>query len=129
MPKDHEHASKLGHFVRRQRERRGLSGQTLAAMAGVDKSYLHRLEHGEIGSPDPRVLVGLARALELDVADLYLEAGYASGRGLPRMEPYLRATLGLPDDAIQQIEEYVEFMNQRYGREGGHDDERHSPAA
>lgn len=118
-------STKLGQFVREQRTRRGLSGQALAVAAGIDKGHLHRLEHGQIESPDPRVLVRIARALEVDVSDLYVAAGYAPGRGLPSMRPYLRAKYGLPDHAIQQIEEYTDMLNQRYGGEKGDDDGEH----
>jgi transcriptional regulator with XRE-family HTH domain len=105
----------LGRYVREQRKAQGISGQALAAAAGIDKAHLHRLEHGEIASPDPRVLVALARALEVDVADLYTAAGLPTGRELPSMRPYLRAKYDLPEQVIQQIDEYVEMLTERYG--------------
>ena len=121
--------NKLGRYVREQREARGLSGQALAAAAGVDKAWLHRLEHGEYASPDPKLLVRLARALEVDVSDLYLAAGLPTGSELPSMKPYLRAKYDLPESAIRQIDEYVDMVNERYGRKEGDDDHGSAPAA
>jgi transcriptional regulator with XRE-family HTH domain len=114
----------LGRYVREQRTARGLSGQALALAAGVDKSWLHRLEHGEYASPDPHLLVRLARALEVDVADLYVAAGLPTGRELPSMRPYLRAKYDLPEHAIQQIAEYVDMLNDRYGSDKEDDDDQ-----
>lgn len=118
---------KLGHYVREQRMARGLSGQALALAAGVDKAWLHRLEHGEYASPDPHLLVRLARALEVDVANLYVAAGLPTGRELPSMKPYLRAKYDLPEHAITQIAEYVDMLNERYSSEKEDDDDQSAP--
>jgi transcriptional regulator with XRE-family HTH domain len=111
-----ENGIRLGTFVKLQREARGLSGQALARAVGVDKGYLHRLEAGEVESPDPRKLVRLARALEVDVSDLYLAAGYPLGAELPSMPLYLRAKCDLPESAIAQIEEYIDMVSERHRR-------------
>lgn len=118
----------VGQVVRAQRLRRGMSGPELAAAAGVDKATVSRIEHDEF-EPTPRVLLGIARALEIDVSDLYLAAGLLPGTALPSMGPYLRAKFDLPEDALQRIEEYVEMVNERYTREGDGDDQRSTPAA
>jgi transcriptional regulator with XRE-family HTH domain len=114
--------NQLGQVVRAQRNALGLSGQALAAAAGVDKAWLHRLEAGQIESPDAHKLASLARTLEMDPADLYLAAGFTSGTDLPAMQPYLRAKYDLPDVAIAQISEYVDFLNERYGGKEADDD-------
>lgn len=124
-----EDAARLGRYIEARRRERGLSMRALARAAGFDIAHLHRLEHGGIGSPDPHVLQGLARALEVDLADLYIEAGLPLPKKLPSMKPYLRATSDLPEEAIDQIAEYAELLAERYseGKEGGHDDAAKTP--
>ena len=72
-------------------------------------------------SPDPRYLYRLARALDTEVADLYLAVGYRDGSGLPGFEPYLRAKYDLPDEAVRQLEAHFELINERYQRQKGDD--------
>jgi len=117
-------AVRLGRYIQGQREARGLSGRALARAAGIDKASLHRIERGDILSPASHVLMGLAQALEVDLADLYLEAGLPLPKKLPSMKPYLRAKYDLPEQAIAQIAEYVDLLTERYGKdqEGDHDD-------
>ena len=108
----------LGARVKRLREEAGLSVRGLAAAAKVDATYLSRLEHGAIGSPDPRILYRLANVLEVEVADLYTAAGYHDGRGLPGFAPYLRAKYDFPDEAIAQLEAHFDLINERQQRKG-----------
>lgn len=107
----------LGTYVREVRTERGFSLRGLAAAAGVDAAWLSRLEHGMYSSPDPRHLHQLARVLEIEVSDLYLAAGYQGGEGLPGFTPYLRAKYDLPEEAIRQLEDYFDFLHQRYEQE------------
>jgi transcriptional regulator with XRE-family HTH domain len=127
---DTEHGNEaLGRYVRDRRRRLGYSLRQTAAMAGLDPSYLSRLERGRYASPDPRQLRELARVLEVESADLHQRAGYSDG--LPAVTPYLRAKYGLPEGVIAQVAEYVELLNERYGRqdEEGDDDGHDSRAA
>ena len=55
--------------VRKLRVRRGLSQEALAVDAGVDRSYVGRIERG-IENPTAETLERLARALDVPVADL-----------------------------------------------------------
>ena len=56
----------------------------LAASAKVDATWLSKVERSIYHAPDARYLYRLARALDIETADLYLEAGYGDGRGLPQ---------------------------------------------
>lgn len=55
--------------VRKLRVKRGLSQEALAVDAGVDRSYVGRIERG-VENPTAETLERLARALEVPVADL-----------------------------------------------------------
>ena len=60
----------LGKRLKQARELRGGSLSGLAARANVSKSYLAKLERGEIENPGLKTLHGIARALELTLSDL-----------------------------------------------------------
>lgn len=120
-----EASARLGAYVQQLRLERSLSVRALATRAKVDFSWLSRLEHGRYTSPDARSLWRIARALDVEVADLYLEAGFGDARGLPGFGPYLRAKYQLPDEAIAQLEAHFALINEKYhssqaGKGAGH---------
>ena len=119
MPtRSHSHHSLFGRHLRDLRRRRRLSLRELAKRAGLDATGISRLERGASTAPAPRTLACLARALDVDVADLYALAGYEVARDLPTFTPYLRARYDLPQEAIEQLAAHFELVNTRYGRRG-----------
>jgi transcriptional regulator with XRE-family HTH domain len=109
---DHDRRA-LGAYVRNRRVKAGMSLRELAAQAQVDPSWLSRLERGVFASPDARLLWRLARALDVEVAELYLAAGYSDG--LPGFAPYLRAKYHhLPEEAIAQLEAHFQLIDEKY---------------
>jgi transcriptional regulator with XRE-family HTH domain len=62
----------LGRAVRRLRDERGLTQEALADRARITPVYVSRIERGR-GNPTWRILVDLAAALEIRVADLARE--------------------------------------------------------
>jgi transcriptional regulator with XRE-family HTH domain len=107
-------AARLGAYLRQLRSERHLSIRALAARAEVDWSWLAKLERGRYDSPDARSLWRIARALEIETADLYLEAGFGDARGLPGFAPYLRAKYHLPPEAIEQLVAHFRLINEKY---------------
>jgi transcriptional regulator with XRE-family HTH domain len=105
--------TKLGSKIRALRTRRGLSVRGLAAAAGVDATWVSRLERGKYDSPDPRLLRGLADVLEISASELFMAAGFEDGRSLPHLAPYLRAKYDLPEDAVAQLEAHFQLFNER----------------
>lgn len=66
--------------LRRFRLRSGLSQNALAGIAGINASYVNRLERGEREAPTRQVACGLARALALSAEEvdcLLVSAGHA----------------------------------------------------
>jgi len=59
----------LGSNLRAARVNAGLSQESLALAADVDRTYVSQIERG-VGNPSVGVLVKLAACLNLDVADL-----------------------------------------------------------
>ena len=107
---------KLGKLLRDARAAKGLSLRELQEASGVDYSLINRMEHGELASPDPAKLQKLARALEIDIEDIYALAGYTMPEGLPELAPYLRAKYDLSDTAVGEVERYFERLKKREER-------------
>lgn len=107
----------LGAYLKRAREDDGLSVRALARLASVDWSWLSKVERGVYKTPDPRYLYRLARALDIEPADLFLVAGFGDGRGLPGFVPYLRAKYHLPPDAIAQLDAHFKLISEKYQQE------------
>ena len=89
-----EEAAPFGELLRRYRMERGLNQAGLAARAGLDRSYVNRIEAGERGAPTEAGTEALARALEL--SDPEADRLFAAAGLLPRS---LR-TLGAADPTI-----------------------------
>jgi transcriptional regulator with XRE-family HTH domain len=108
---------KLGQLVQRHRQAKGLSLRALAREAGLDYSWLSRVEQGEIATPAPQRLQRLARVLDVDIEEVYGLTGYAVSDRLPEFETYLRAKYDLPDQAVNQLDEYFQMLRDKYGAE------------
>ncbi len=59
----------FGQLVRKYRKERNMSQEQLALLCNIDRSYLGRIERGEI-NPTLEKIYELAALLELDVKDL-----------------------------------------------------------
>lgn len=97
----------LGDTIRAAREAQGLTVRALGEAAKVSASMVTRLETAQL--PDPRAnhLAALARALQIDVEDLYAYAGLTAAEALPELPAYLRAKYNLPPTAAARIEELM----------------------
>jgi transcriptional regulator with XRE-family HTH domain len=77
---------KLGAELAAARAAQGRSLQAVGDQAKVSQAYLHKLEAGRVGSPNPRILARLADTLQLpylrlmELAD-YLLTDAAHGQG------------------------------------------------
>jgi transcriptional regulator with XRE-family HTH domain len=109
-----EASARLGAYVQQLRLGRALTVRGLAARAQVSFPWLSRLERGLIGSPGPHNLWRIARALDVEVADMYLEAGFGDTHGLPGFEPYLQAKYHLPPEAVAQLKAHFDLINEKY---------------
>jgi transcriptional regulator with XRE-family HTH domain len=85
---------KLGNELRKAREGKGVSLESVAGPAKISAAYLHKLEHGVVDSPSPRVLARLAAVLEISYLRLMEFAGYLDEEQLAQArmnEPSARA--------------------------------------
>ncbi len=108
------------------RQASGLSMGQLAERSGIDKGLISRMESGETLSPQRSTLDNLAAALRLEPAVLHAAAGYL-GSALPSLPVYFRSRYkALPDEALADVERYVERLHHKYGLQGpatGEDEE------
>jgi transcriptional regulator with XRE-family HTH domain len=71
MPRNNpDEAAALARKVRAYRADRGLSLSALATAAGLSKSYISAIEHGEAPRPSGQTLYAIAEALGVTMSDL-----------------------------------------------------------
>ena len=100
----------LGEYMRSARLKRRLSLQQLANAAGVHKSYLGRLELGQLKQPSPEVLQKIARALDIEYENLFALTGYRLPDELPSLVPYLRSRYHMSDDDIRKVNRFFQDL-------------------
>jgi transcriptional regulator with XRE-family HTH domain len=69
MPKRDSVLTKLGLNVRKRREARDLTQETLAEKADLDRTYLSGIERG-VRNPGIKIVIRLARALRVSLDQL-----------------------------------------------------------
>lgn len=77
--------ARLGRRLKEMRERRELSISAVAEQAGLAKSYVAKLEGGEVDNPGLRTVTALAGALQTTLPEL-LEYAPPAGRDPRRRE-------------------------------------------
>ncbi len=106
----------LGKFIRAQREKQHMSLNELARRSGTDASSILRIERGET-RPSVETMRGLAKGLNVPVADVYAKAGVTKPSDLPAIEPYLRTKYGrqLPAEARAEVAASFAAIAKKYG--------------
>jgi transcriptional regulator with XRE-family HTH domain len=105
----------LGQVIAHAREDKHISQRALARELGVPSSAISRLERGEqLPGNSPDRLAKIARTLDLDANELYELAGYPVSETLPDLPSYLKAKYNLPEDAIDDMANYLNFIEAEY---------------
>ncbi len=71
--------TKLGDFIREQRETAKISLRELAKSAGVSNPYLSQIERG-LRKPSAEILQQIAKGLRISAETLYIQAGILAQR-------------------------------------------------
>lgn len=109
-------AKLFGAYLRRARERSGLSQAGLAKLVGADNTRIMRLEAGITLNPAADFLSNIADELGLDLFEVYEKAGYAEKGDLPALPVYLRSKYrDLPESAAEDIAAYADKLAKRHG--------------
>jgi transcriptional regulator with XRE-family HTH domain len=95
----------VGKTVRRLREERGLNQAQLAVSVGTGPSAISQIENGK-RSPNSETLVKLARALDVEVADLFpkAQAPFPFEDDQRRFLPLIRPWFSLFDNLSKELE-------------------------
>src|SRR6478735_2622173 len=105
----------LANRLKELRRARSWTQQDLSRSSGLTRSYISRLEMGDIALPSSEKLRALAMALGTSTDDLLQAAGYIDSPGdasdLPELTVYLRRKFSMQDArAIHAIETIVECL-------------------
>jgi transcriptional regulator with XRE-family HTH domain len=105
----------LGKELKRAREKKGVSLESIAGPAKISGAYLHKLERGGVGSPSPRVLARLALALEVEYLRLMELAGYLDEERLAKARmrtpsPHPLADKQLTSNEWKQVGAYIKQL-------------------
>lgn len=101
---------RLGRRITTTRRKQQLGLRTLARRAGVDHTWLYRLEQGAIADPDPAKVTMVLDALEL-VSGERLASELA--QRLPGLHTYFRTKYRLTPAQTARIERYVERLRRQ----------------
>jgi len=107
-------ARRLGAYIKKRREEKGLSIRQLAGNAGIDSGGLTRIEHGQHATlPSLLILDRLARALDVPLIELLAKAGCDTSHDL---HDCIRSRYDhLPEEAITAATAYAEQLAAEYG--------------
>jgi transcriptional regulator with XRE-family HTH domain len=123
---DSEQVNEFARTLQERRQQLGLSLSEVARRAGMDKGSLSLLERG-LTKPKPESIRALAHVLGIPASDLLTAADYLPSGDLPSLRPYMRARYRqLPDEALTEIEEFVEHLARQHGmsQPQDHEDEQ-----
>jgi transcriptional regulator with XRE-family HTH domain len=115
-----QQAAALGDLIRAARNAKGLSYYALAALTGMDFSWLARLERGQYTKPDPAQLARLAEALDIDPARIDRISKNHLANSLPTMRTYLRSKEKLSPQAMDAIEQALADIRAQDAKRRGH---------
>lgn len=109
----------VGERVRAAREAKGWTLKELAERAHVSVSFLSDIENGR-SVPAIGSLRSIAEALEVTTDYLLGRTDKPTGYGEQIATQYAHREDGydeeLPEEAVQSIEEFKEFIRQKYGK-------------
>jgi len=100
--------AEMGDTLRQRRLELGWSMRTLEAASGVDDAVISRIENGSIAQPRLDKITKIAAALGLDPMNVISTATNGPATQAP-LAVYLTARFpGLPLEAVDRIERYIE---------------------
>ena len=110
----------FGPKLRELRTKAGLSLQELGDKAGIDSTYISKIENGRKPPPSKKVIVHLAQALKVDKEELLSLAGKTPHSTSARDYPFNRRTkVGLVECVRSQIANRIGGLSRTMERVGG----------
>lgn len=107
----------LGEFIKKVREDKNLTQEEVADRADLARSYISKLEDNKFKSPSAKVLMKLAKGLEVSHDSIFQAAGYfpeVDNKNLPPLDVYLRTRYPkLSEHAINEINFFRRIIEER----------------
>lgn len=110
--------STFGAYIRAKRKERHISLRKLAALVGINFTYLSKIENNELAPPSEEKVLALAAVLELNADELFRLTGKPSAELAhlavqPHMPIILRAAKDLTDEEKREVVRYIESRRSR----------------
>lgn len=113
-------AQGLGGKLRQVRDLRRQPLTAVATAAEISTAYLQKLEAGAVKQPSPNVLNQLAKALDMDYAELMRLAGYiipnevgGAGKKLRNELTHALSSEALTEDEANELARYLDWYRSR----------------
>ena len=113
--------AEFGRYLRDLRKRASLSQRELAQRAGIDFTYLSKIENGRVDPPGEATMRALASALDADAEDLLARARKMPrdlkqlvAQGSPRKAMLLRRIAQTPMTA-ERVERMLRLLDEEPG--------------
>jgi transcriptional regulator with XRE-family HTH domain len=107
--------SRVGAYIRNQREGARLSLRKAAGLAGVSIPYLSQIERG-LRRPSADILQAIAKALRISAETLYVQAGILEDRPVPDVVSAVMADPAIDERHKQALVQIYEAFLQEAGR-------------
>lgn len=117
MPSKSTIGVRLGKYLKKERKERGLTIAEICSKGDLTPAYISRLEQGDYESPTLEMAQKIALALDMSLIDLLSACCLGtqkSKQNLPEFPFYLHEKYGLPKEAIQDLELYLEVVKKKY---------------
>jgi transcriptional regulator with XRE-family HTH domain len=111
----------LGARLRTARLEAGLTVRELARLAGMNHSYLVKLETDQKDNPSAEKLQRLAEVLEIDASEMLSYIGVEPASTLPPATMYFRRKYGMNERDAEEIANIVDKFRDERKTRGGDD--------
>ena len=103
--------SNIGDFLKKQREKNGLSLKDVQKKTGISNSVLSRIENDKKQSgASPIVLRSLSKLYGCSLSELFIMADYLDDEALSSYEQVFRNSDLLTDDERKNIQEQIDLF-------------------
>lgn len=107
--------SRVGAYIRKQREGARLSLRGAASLAGVSIPYLSQIERG-LRRPSADILQAIAKALRISAETLYIQAGILEDRPAADVVTSILTDPAISERQKQALVQIYESFKQEAGR-------------
>jgi|GEM_PF-2840895 len=111
-------AGKIGTYTQYQRKKRDLTLNEFAKIADITPSFLMRLENGVYQNIKFDVIEKISEAFQMSPEDFLKKCQVISGSvQLPPIEYYLKELYQFPEEAIEDVQLFFSFIEEKYKAE------------